>query len=133
MFIGLNPSTADETNDDPTVRRCINYARDWGYNGLCMTNLFAYRATDPREMMAVDDPVGWENDDTLWRVAVEAGIVVCAWGNHGKHQNRSYEVLALLRVSHGIPVHILRLNKGVWPEPAHPLYLPRNLKPTKWQ
>ena len=54
MFIGLNPSTADETNDDPTIRRCIGYARDWGYGGLCMTNLFAFRATLPKNMKAVD-------------------------------------------------------------------------------
>jgi len=62
MFIGLNPSTADETKDDPTIRRCINYAKRWGYSGLCMTNLFALRATKPAVMKANPGPVGREND-----------------------------------------------------------------------
>ena len=65
MVIGLNPSTADEVTDDPTVRRCINYAKAWGYAGLCMTNLFAYRATDPVVMKAVAEPIGPDNDRYL--------------------------------------------------------------------
>lgn len=65
MFIGLNPSTADEVNNDPTVRRCINYAKQWGYTGMYMTNIFAYRATDPNVMKAHPEPVGAENDHYL--------------------------------------------------------------------
>lgn len=65
MFIGLNPSTADETEDDPTIRRCINFAKTWGYGGLCMTNLFAYRATQPEDMKRASDPIGNKNDETL--------------------------------------------------------------------
>ena len=58
MFIGLNPSTADETNDDPTIRRCINFAKSWGCDSFCMTNIFAFRATDPKVMIAEPEPVG---------------------------------------------------------------------------
>ncbi|MBK8271403.1 MAG: DUF1643 domain-containing protein [Planctomycetes bacterium] len=65
MFIGLNPSTADETQDDPTVRRCIRYAQSWGYGALCMTNIFAYRSTDPLVMKRFDDPIGPKNDTAL--------------------------------------------------------------------
>lgn len=79
MFVGLNPSTADETADDPTIRRCIAFARAWGYGALFMANLFAYRATNPTEMLAQADPVGPENDATLARLAAQADVVVAAW------------------------------------------------------
>ena len=69
MFIGLNPSTADEVQDDPTIRRCIGYAKEWGYGAFCMTNIFAFRATDPRVMKAQADPVGPENDKWLTECA----------------------------------------------------------------
>ena len=78
MFIGLNPSTADETEDDPTIRRCMNFAKDWGYGGLCMTNLFAYRATIPANMMSAADPVGAENNAWLANLAENAGVIVAA-------------------------------------------------------
>ena len=63
MFVGLNPSTADETTDDPTLTRCINYAKSWGFGGVCMANIFAYRATEPSDMKAATDPIGSENND----------------------------------------------------------------------
>ena len=78
MFIGLNPSTADETIDDPTIRRCISFSKDWGYGALCMTNLFAFRATDPAVMKAHPEPVGEANDGTLVEFALSAGVVVAA-------------------------------------------------------
>lgn len=65
MIVGLNPSTADEIHDDPTIRKCINFAQAWGYRALCMTNLFAYRATKPNVMRAAAEPVGPENDEVL--------------------------------------------------------------------
>ena len=115
MFIGLNPSTADETTDDPTLRRCMGFARDWGYGGVCTANLFAWRATDPADMKAASDPVGPETDDWLRRLADEAALVVAAWGNDGGHLGRSAEVRALLPV-----LHCLAMNRSG--EPAHPLY-----------
>ncbi len=128
MFIGLNCSTADEVNDDPTVTRCINFAHDWGYGGLIMTNLFAFRATDPKVMKAALDPVGPANDDCLLRMAPKAGIIVAAWGNHGRHRNRGQYVLELLR---GFDIYALGMSK--LGEPLHPLYLRRVLRPFKWR
>jgi hypothetical protein len=128
MFIGLNPSTADETNDDPTIRRCIGYAKAWGYSGLCMTNLFAYRATNPQDMFdsaqAGIPVVGADNDQWLRDCAERAGIVVAAWGAHGTFLGRAAEVIAMLP-----NLHYLRLTKGG--APGHPLYLPKTLTPVR--
>ncbi|HEC24975.1 MAG TPA: DUF1643 domain-containing protein, partial [bacterium] len=76
MFIGLNPSTADETEDDPTIKRCINYSKDWGYGGLCMVNLFAFRATSPSDMRASIEPIGSDNDEWIQKLSKEAGVIV---------------------------------------------------------
>jgi len=122
MFIGLNPSTADEIDDDPTLIRCINYAKAWGFGGVCMTNLFAYRATEPRDMLAAYEPVGKENDQWLIRLSKKAGLIVAAWGNTGTFLNRSTHIKRL------IPnLNYLKLNQSG--EPAHPLYLKSSLKP----
>lgn len=125
MFVGLNPSTADETNDDPTIRRCIAYAKEWGYSGLCMTNIFAFRATDPDVMKAVNDPIGPENDRWLRKCAEGAGVVVAAWGTHGTHMQRASAVQRLLPM-----LSYLRLTKDG--HPGHPLYLPKTLTPIAW-
>jgi len=122
MFVGLNPSTADETNDDPTIRRCIKFAKDWGYSGLCMANIFAYRATDPKDMIAVDEPIGVENDKYLIEYAAKAGVVIAAWGNHGTYKNRHLQVKRIIPV-----LHCLKVTKSGMP--SHPLYLPQTLKP----
>jgi hypothetical protein len=122
MIIGLNPSTADEVNDDPTLTRCINFAKSWGYGGVCMTNLFAYRATDPKDMKSQKDPIGAENDIWLNKLANDAGIVVAAWGNDGRYLNRSNMVVEMLP-----NLHYLKMNKSG--EPAHPLYLKADLIP----
>lgn len=89
QFIGLNPSTADETKDDHTIRRCRNFARRWGYLAMCMTNLFAFRATDPRAMLKAADPVGPQNDKHLVNIAHEADLIVCCWTALGNHQQRT--------------------------------------------
>lgn len=130
QFVGLNPSTADETQDDPTVRRCIGYAKSWGYGAMCMTNLFAWRETDPFKMMQVASPVGPDNDKWIGEVAREAGLVIAAWGTKGRFRGlcdeRQKEVLALIR-----NVHCLRITKDGFPE--HPLYLPKALTPVPYQ
>jgi len=88
MFVGLNPSTADEANDDPTIRRCIGFAQAWGYDALFMANIFAFRATEPEVMKAADAPVGTDNDRLLLELAGNAGIVIAAWGTNGTFQGR---------------------------------------------
>jgi hypothetical protein len=123
MFIGLNPSTADESEDDPTIKRCVDFAKSWGYGGLCMTNLFAYRSTDPAKLQIEQDPIGFENDNWLRNLSKSAGVVVAAWGNGGAYLGRSKEVTSMIK-----NLKCIKLNKTG--EPAHPLYQPRtsNLK-----
>ncbi len=122
LFVGLNPSTADETCDDPTIRRCIRFAADWGYGGLCMANLFALRATDPKVMMAHDEPVGEENDEWLKTLSHDAKIVIAAWGNSGRHRNRDKAAMHILQKAHRLGV-----TKGGCPR--HPLYVPAETQP----
>jgi hypothetical protein len=125
-FLMLNPSTADEFQLDPSCTRARVYAQAWGFGALIVTNIFAWRATDPGEMKAVRDPVGKGNDAAILRAARESGLVVCAWGNHGAHLQRSSRVLMNLR-KHRVQLNYLKLNGSG--EPAHPLYLKGNLKP----
>ena len=122
MIIGLNPSTADEKVNDPTITRCISFARSWGYGGVCVTNLFGFRTTSPTHLKAHHDPIGKENDAWVHEMAKEAAIKVAAWGNHGKFLNRSLEILPSLD-----QLHCIKMNKSG--EPAHPLYLKAELKP----
>jgi hypothetical protein len=125
-FLMLNPSTADELKLDPSCTRARLYAERWGFGALIVTNLFGWRATDPADMKAARDPVGSANDSAIVAAAGEADIVVCAWGNHGLHRDRSGLVLKQLRKAR-IELHMLRLNGNG--EPAHPLYLPATLEP----
>jgi hypothetical protein len=120
LFIMLNPSTADATQDDPTIRRCIGFAKAWGYGTLDVCNLFAWRATDPKALLKVADPVGPENDAHIRRAAAGAGLVVCAWGNHGMLMLRGKAVNDLLR-REGIASSCLGVT-GTG-QPKHPLYL----------
>lgn len=122
QFIGLNPSTADETQDDPTVRRCIAFAQKWGYGGMCMTNLFAFRATDPNVMKKADDPIGAENDNWLTWIAHGAGKTIACWGVHGTHNNRASAIKLMLP-----ELYCLGLTKEG--QPRHPLYLKKETDP----
>jgi hypothetical protein len=124
VVIGLNPSTADETVDDPTIRRCVDYATRWGMGGLRMLNLFAYRATEPRDMKRAFDPVGRQNDTFLRALTFDVPRVLCAWGAHGSYMDRDRAVLSLLRDR---PLYALKVTKGG--HPGHPLYLRADLTP----
>jgi hypothetical protein len=128
MFIGLNPSTADETVNDPTVVRCIKYAQAWKYGSLYMLNLFALRSTDPKLLYTTNDPIGPENDIWLTKIAILSQIIVAAWGNHGKLLNRSKSVLEKMPID---KLHVLGITNQL--EPAHPLYLRSELKPILYQ
>jgi len=125
MFIGLNPSTADEYVDDPTVRRCIGYARTWRYGSLVMANLFAYRSTSPSDLYTAEDPVGPDNDRWLEDLAMYADLVVAAWGNHGQLNHRWKVVASNLK-----NLYCLGMTKQR--QPCHPLYLQKNLTPQRW-
>jgi hypothetical protein len=127
-FCMLNPSTADAEEDDPTIRRCIGFAQSWGYGGLVVVNLFAYRATNPLALAAVEDPVGPENDAHLSWVAGSADLIVAAWGVGGGLRGRDRAVKA--RWATRI-VHHLGLTKAG--HPRHPLYLPSATRPERWQ
>lgn len=117
QFIGLNPSTADETNNDPTIIRCIGFAKLWGCAAICMTNIFAWRDTLPENMRLASDPIGVENNKHLIEVSIGAKFIVAAWGNHGDFLNRGNEVKEILNGK------LLCLGKTANGSPRHPLYL----------
>jgi len=125
LFIMLNPSTADELTDDPTVRRCIGFARSWGFGSLAVGNLFAFRTTSPAELSAWTDPVGPENDHWLSLLHEESSMTIAAWGNHGRLLGRSTDISAKLP-----GLHILGLTKQG--EPRHPLYVRSGIPPRCW-
>lgn len=122
LFIGLNPSTADETKNDPTIRRCIGFAQDWGFGGVVVTNLFAFRATKPADLFRAAEPVGPKTDQWLKRLSGESELVVAAWGNDGAKFGRSDEIRMIIP-----KMKCLNLNKSG--EPAHPLYQKKDTKP----
>jgi hypothetical protein len=133
-FIMLNPSTATDVEDDPTIRRCQGFARAAGATRLLVGNLFAWRATDPRELRRCPAPVGPDNNSHLADIMVAADTVIAAWGAaaavpRALMQPRVQAVQDIARL-HGRPLHALRVTKGGAPE--HPLYLPASLTPVPW-
>jgi hypothetical protein len=126
----LNPSTATETQNDPTVERCERRARALGFGAFRVTNIFAYRATDPRVMRAQADPVGPENDAAIRDSALNwADRIICAWGTHGAHLGRGPQAAALLRAT-GKPLFTLGLTQDG--HPKHPLYIGYDRQPELW-
>jgi hypothetical protein len=123
-WVMLNPSTADADVDDPTIRKCIGFAKHHGYGGIIVVNLFAWRATDPKELPTVADPVGPENDGhILW--ACKAPIlasVIAGWGSNKFAAQRATFVKTLIRS--GARRQILCFRKSAAGNPWHPLYLP---------
>ncbi|MEM9796005.1 MAG: DUF1643 domain-containing protein [Pseudomonadota bacterium] len=129
-FVMLNPSTATEVANDPTVERCERRARALGFGAFRVTNIFAYRATDPKRMRSEPDPVGPANDDAILEAALWADRVVCAWGTHGAHLDRGLAVERMLRDA-GRPLHHLGLSKAG--HPKHPLYIGYAVQPEPWE
>lgn len=125
LFVMLNPSTADGEADDPTIRKCAGFARRWRYERLEIVNLFAYRATKPRELFAADarreDIIGWENSSLVARAAREAGIIVCAWGAHAAGHDFHIETVRGWLISSAPQYHLGLTAHGY---PRHPLYVP---------
>ncbi|MFD0859325.1 DUF1643 domain-containing protein [Roseovarius aquimarinus] len=128
-FIMLNPSTATEMQNDPTVERCERRARALGYGAFRVSNIFAWRDTDPRKMRAAADPVGPANDAAILEGCAWAERNVAAWGTHGAHLDRGAEVLALLQGA-GAPLHHLGLTREG--HPRHPLYVAYAHQPEPW-
>jgi hypothetical protein len=128
-FVMLNPSTADALLDDPTIRRCTNFAKALDCDSLEVVNLFAYRATDPGALyaMARDTAVGPDNDHHIIKATALATFVICAWGNHGALFGRDKEVLQLL-ADKGVKAKALKVNAKSG-QPAHPLYLKCGIQP----
>lgn len=127
VVVGLNPSTADETRDDATIRRCVSFARREGMGQLWMMNLFAYRATKPSDMKAAEDPIGPENDIELSFVLSKLkhdprGKIVFAWGNHGYYDRRDEQVISLVEKVLGAGIALTFGMTGV-KQPKHPLFL----------
>ena len=123
-FIGLNPSTADEYQNDPTVSRCMNRAQQMGFKTFIMLNAYGYRATDPKDMKAHPSPVGEENDYWILESCKKSDKIICCWGNHASHLNRSDEIRELLK-----DFNLFRLGDPTASgEPRHPLYLPKQIE-----
>lgn len=136
LWLMLNPSTASATTDDATIRRCIRFSTDWGYDGLLVGNLYAYRARDPKQLARCIadgfDPVGPDNLEHVHAMVREASRVVCAWGQPGPVDSPRFNVLQELRDA---APHILKLNQGFpgkMKDPAHPLRLAACLRPQRW-
>jgi hypothetical protein len=129
LIVMLNPSTADETRNDPTVARCEARARAMGQGAFRVVNLFAYRATDPRRLRGVADAVGPLNDQCLTDSVDWADAVLCAWGNHGALFQRAVTVSALLRAGGKPMFHLGTTGAG---HPRHPLYVRSDQPLTAW-
>jgi hypothetical protein len=126
-FVMLNPSTAGETADDPTIRRCINFAQEWGYGTLEVVNLFGLRATDPSKLQEHNAPIGPKNDEFLRQACQDAEMVVVAWGADGSLYGREREVTEMLSMD----LYALDTTKDN--HPVHPLYQPADTEPLKWR
>tara|TARA_R110000787_G_scaffold15594_10_gene48334 strand:- start:863 stop:1378 length:516 start_codon:yes stop_codon:yes gene_type:complete len=129
-FVMLNPSTATEVQNDPTIHRCEQRARALGFGGFRAVNIFALRATDPRDMRAAPDPEGADNMSALDEAAIWADMVIAAWGVHGAHRMQGARVAARLRAA-GRSLYHLGLTKAG--HPRHPLYLPYSARPELWE
>ena len=121
LWVMLNPSTADSTQDDPTIRRCINFSKEWGYPAMWVGNVYAYRTAYPNELfdLPTEERYGEENNSYLWRMARCCALTVCAWGASGP----------------AVPQNIRNMKSpgGLWclgttkgGHPKHPLYLPKS-------
>lgn len=122
LFLMLNPSTADASEDDATIRRCISFAKKEGCGSLMVGNCFAFRATDPDELRKCSDPIGALNDAYLSEMVLQAqGPIICAWGTKATYGRRNEKVLKLIKDAGKIAKALAISKDG---HPKHPLYLP---------
>jgi hypothetical protein len=130
LFVMLNPSTATEVQNDPTVERCERRARALGFGAFRVTNIFAWRDTDPRKMRKAADPVGLHNDAAILDGVNWADQVIAAWGAHGAHLDRGRQVETLLRRTGKALFQLGLTNTG---QPKHPLYIAYARQPELWR
>nr|WP_300338290.1 DUF1643 domain-containing protein [Actinomyces sp.] len=126
VFVMLNPSTADASEDDATIRRCMGYARDWGFCGIDVVNLYALRSKNPDDLWAASDPVGPSNDYWLQMIIGQSPAVIAAWGAGARPER----VAELRRMVPANKLFALGVTKDG--APRHPLYLPKDAKPVAW-
>ena len=122
MFLGLNPSTADEIKNDPTVTRCINYAKLWGFGGMYMMNIFAFRTTYPVELKKANDPIGKNNNSWIMKISKDVDKCIGAWGNDGNFMSRHETICKIIP-----ELYCLKINQSG--QPSHPLYLKSDITP----
>lgn len=127
-FVMLNPSTADHVKNDPTITRCINLSRSWGFGGINVVNLFAYRTSSPAHLRKIARPVGKENDRHIETNAANSARVILAWGNHGSWRGRNEEVLNLLS-----DFDLWCIGSTRTGQPKHPLYSPADVSLRKFE
>lgn len=125
LFVLLNPSTADERLDDPTIRRCIGFARTWGFGGVEIVNIFAYRSTDPAALREICDPIGPRNDYHIKAARRRSARCIAAWGNHGMYLDRGARILRTL-IRLGEVECLCETKTG---QPGHPLYISSSTMP----
>jgi hypothetical protein len=131
-FVMLNPSTADAKNDDPTVRRCISFAKSWGYGGLVVVNIYALRATNPDDLWFANKPNHELNESHILDAARVSKLVVCAWGNEVLNDPRkTHERVERILLDDGHDLYALKITSAG--QPSHPLYLPGSLSPIIWK
>ena len=129
LFVMLNPSTATELANDPTIERVERRASRLGFGAYRICNLFAWRATEPKHLIRAAEPVGLENDGIVVEACHWADQIICGWGNHGEFSGRGAEVESLLRRTARPLFHLGLTKKG---HPKHPLYLKNSIQPTEW-
>ena len=122
LFIGLNPSSADSESDDPTIRRCVQFASSWGFNSLEMVNLFAFRATYPKDLFGDMDPVGLHNDGWIRKAHQRSSLTIACWGSSGLFKNRAEIVMNSID-------NLFCIKKNKDETPSHPLYLNSKITP----
>ena len=122
FFIMLNPSIADENILDPTIKKCVGFAKRWDCGSIYIGNIFSLVSTDPNELYRSDEPIGSLNDEAIKYMVSHSDMTVAAWGSHGKFMERGNKVMSMLN-----NVYVLRMNKDG--QPAHPLYIPYSCEP----
>ena len=131
LFIMLNPSTADQEKDDPTIRRCVGFAKLWGFDGIYICNLFGYRATDPKRLRAATDPMGPDNLRVILETSQEPEVerIVAGWGANDRHFGAGILLKRALQEEGHELFHLGMTKEG---HPKHPLYLPASVRPIPW-